>query len=291
MQDPRYADPAWLELMYNTRAAVPDHMEHMQAWARDSAAVRKALPCHLDVAYGRREGETLDIFPGEPQRAPVLVFVHGGYWRALDKADHSFIAPGFVASGACVVVVNYALCPGTPEQPVSIPFIVRQLEQALAWLWSNINKHGGDPGNITLVGHSAGGHLAALLLASAWPLLLSRLPDVLVRKALSISGLHDLAPIMHTPSLQQDLRLTEQQVMRCSTALLPAPPQAHLHCITGDDESEEFQRQCMLVQQAWGTHYVPRAQVLQGLNHFTILNALADPKSDVHRIALNLLRY
>ncbi len=117
-------DPAWLERMYNNRALVPDHMDYLQRWAQDSAQVRANVPCVLDVAYGAEAGETLDIFPSVrpgAAGAPVLVFIHGGYWRSLDKSDHSFIAPPFTQAGCCVVVVNYALCPGTPESPVTVP--------------------------------------------------------------------------------------------------------------------------------------------------------------------------
>lgn len=290
MPDAIHGDPAWLERMYNARAAVPGHAQILQRWASDSAAARAASTCHLDVPYGQRPSERLDVFPGEPRRAPVLVFVHGGWWRSLDKSDYSFMAPAFVARGACVVGVNYALCPGTAGQPVTVPFIVRQLEQALVWLWTHVADYGGNPGNITLAGHSAGGHLVALLLASAWPLLSRRLPAVLVRKALAISGVYDLTPIRRTPFLQRDLHLTEQQVMRLSPALLPAPREAHLHCVVGGDESEEFQRQCSLMQRAWGSHYVPRADVLQGMDHYSIVDDLADPGGEVHQMAVNLLR-
>lgn len=290
MQDAMHDDPAWLERMYDTRAAVPGHAQIRERRERASATARAALACHLDVPYGPHASERLDVFPGESRRAPVLVFIHGGGWRSLDKSGQSFVAPGFVAAGACVVVVNYALCPGTPGEPVTIPRIVRQLERALAWLWLHVGDYGGHRDNLTLVGHSAGGHLAALLLASAWPLLSARLPEALARKALSLSGIHDLAPLMHVPSRQQDLRLSGQVVMRCSPALLPAPPHAHLHCVAGGDESVELQRQCRLMQQAWGTAYVPRADIVAGLNHFSILDALAEPGHDVHQMALNLLR-
>ena len=219
-------DPAWLERMYNNRALVPDHMDYLQRWARDSAQVRANVPCVLDVAYGSGAGETLDVFPsarttGGP--VPVLVFIHGGYWRSLDKSDHSFIAPPFTQAGFCVVVVNYALCPGTPEAPVTIPHIVRQMEKALGWVWHHVAAHGGDPKRITVAGHSAGGQLAALLLTSVWPLIGDGLPDGLVRNALSISGVHDLEPIMHTPMYQTVLNLTEQQVLQCSPARLLEP--------------------------------------------------------------------
>ena len=167
-------DPVWLERMYNNRALVPDHMGYFDRWAQASEQARASQPCSLDVPYGDGEGEQLDVFPASTARAggaPVMVFIHGGYWRSLDKSGHSFVAPAFTQAGACVVVVNYALCPGTPQAPVTIPHIVRQMEKALAWVGRNIAHHGGNPQCITVVGHSAGGLLAALLLTGVWPLI------------------------------------------------------------------------------------------------------------------------
>ena len=292
MNQPLY-DPAWLERMYNNRALVTDHMDYLQRWAEDSAQVRANQPCVLDVPYGAGGGETLDVFPAVravPGGVPVLVFIHGGYWQALDKSDHSFIAPAFTQAGFCVVVVNYALCPGTPDAPVNIPHIARQMEKALGWVWHQIAAHGGDPRRITVAGHSAGGQLAALLLTSVWPLIGKGLPDGLVRNALSISGVHDLEPIMHTPMYQSVLHLTEQQVLQCSPARLLEPPTGTLYCAVGADESPEFLRQNQLMQDAWGSHFVPRSVALPGLNHFSIVDALAKPGHDLHHMAQNLLR-
>lgn len=286
-------DPAWLESMYNNRALVPDHQDFFDRWAVESAEVRAGQSCMLDLPYGDDPGETLDVFPADSAGsapAPVMLFIHGGYWRSLDKSDHSFVAAPFTRAGMCVVVVNYALCPGTAQHPVTIPLICRQMEAATAWVYQNISRYGGDPRRISAVGHSAGGHLAAMLMTSAWPLVGAGLPDGLVRNALSISGVHDLEPLRHTPFLQPALRLTEQQVLQASPARLQAPAHGVLYVAAGADESPEFIRQSQLIQDAWGTHTVPRCQMLPGLHHFSVVDALAQPGHDLHHMALNLLR-
>jgi arylformamidase len=280
-------NPQWLDSMYNNRLLVPGHAAHFTRWAKESESARQQLPCQLDLAYGDQPGETLDIFPASGVRpgkgVPVLVFIHGGYWRALDKADHSFIAPAFTQAGACLVVLNYALCPA-----VTIPEIVGQMLHALAWTWRHIADRGGDPERITVAGHSAGGHLAAMLLATDWKKHAPDLPQGLVSNALSISGLYDLAPIRHTPFLQ-DLNLTPEQVRQASPVLLPPPSQGTLYSVAGGDESEEFLRQNLLIQQAWGATTVPVCESLAGLNHFSVLEALIEPTHRLHVLALELL--
>lgn len=148
---------AWYDSMYNNRALVPDHAEHFALWAQSSAQARASLTCKLDIAYGDGPNETLDIFPASQPNAPVVVFIHGGYWRSLDKADHSFVAPPLHEMGACVVVVNYALCPGTSDAPITIPDIALQMVKAMAWTWQHIAEHGGNPKQVVVAGHSAGG--------------------------------------------------------------------------------------------------------------------------------------
>ena len=280
-------NPQWLDSMYNNRLLVPGYAAHFTHWVTDSNDARQQQPCLLDVAYGEQPGETLDIFPvtdvSSVKSAPVLVFIHGGYWRALDKSDHSFMAPAFTQAGACVVVLNYALCPA-----VTISEIVRQMVKALAWTWRHIAAHGGDPARITVAGHSAGGHLAAMLLAHDWAAHAPDLPQTLVKNALSISGLYDLEPIRQTPFLQ-DLKLTPEQVRQASPVLLPRPTQGTLYSVAGGDESEEFLRQNRLIQQAWGAETVPVCESLPGLNHFSVLEALIAPGHRLHQLALELL--
>jgi arylformamidase len=184
-----------------------------------------------------------------------------------------------------VVIPNYALCPA-----VTIPEITMQMVRALAWTWRNIARHGGNPNRITVAGHSAGGHLAAMMLACLWPIHAAGLPADLVKSALAISGLHDLEPIMHTPFLQPSLHLTPAQVRQASPARLPPPAQGTLYAVAGGDESEEFFRQNRLLREAWGDERVPVCEALPGLNHFSVLESLVEPGQRLNGLALQLLR-
>jgi arylformamidase len=283
--------------MYNNRALVPDHARYFARWAEDSRLARQQQDCEIDVAYGDSAGETLDIFPAAKNEklprgkgstrvgAPVLVFIHGGYWRSLDKADHSFLAPALTASGACVVLPNYDLCPA-----VSIPEITLQMVKALAWTYRHAAEFGGDPNRITVVGHSAGGHLAAMLLVCQWKRWANDLPVDLVKNALSISGLFELESMLHAPFVKDDLRLTPAQVLQASPAWLPAPRHGKLYSVAGEQESAEFMRHNKLIQTAWGKKVVPVSENLACLNHFSIVDALTKPKHRLHALALQLLQ-
>ncbi|MDB5955215.1 alpha/beta hydrolase [Ramlibacter sp.] len=275
----------WYDRMYNNRELVPQHPEFFERWEKDSAKARAEGPCELDIAYGAGPGETLDVFPAPHAGAPVLVFVHGGYWRALDKRGHSFIAPAFTRHGACVVIPNYALAPA-----VTVPQITLQMAHALAWTWHHVGRYGGDRRRIIVVGHSAGGQLAAMMLNCLWQQLDPALPRDVVASALAISALHDLDPIMQAPFLQATLQLTPEQVTQASPARLPAPRHGMLYSVAGGEESEEYHRQNRLIQEAWGPRRVPVCETLPGLNHFSIVDALVEPSHRLHQLALDLLR-
>lgn len=276
--------PEWYDRMYNNRALVPDFADHLKGWTEQSKTARKLLGGLTDISYGAGPNETLDMFPANAVNAPVMVFLHGGYWRALDKSDQSFIAPSFTREGVCVVVPNYALCPA-----VSIPEIVMQMVKALAWVWRYIHEWGGDAKRIHVVGHSAGGHLAAMLLACEWQRYADDLPADLVKSGLSVSGLFELESVMRSPILQSDLRLDDAQVVRCSPAWMPRPAHGTFCSVVGGLESDEFIRHHRLIQLAWGKAYVPVCEALPGLHHFSVLSALAERGTYLNRLALRCL--
>ncbi len=276
--------PRWHDAQYDNRARIAEHPQILAHWHDASMAARARLDARLDVAYGADASETLDVFLPPHTGAPVLVYIHGGYWRALDKRDQSFVAAPYVAAGAMVVLPNYALCPA-----VTIETIALQLVQALAWVHRHAVTYGGDPSRIVVTGHSAGGHLAALLLCCDWPAVAADLPSRLVGSALAVSGVFELAPLRHAPFLAPDLHLDEVSARRLSPALMPRPSGTRLYAVVGADESEEFLRQTRLIARAWGRRGVPVCETVPGRHHMNVLHDLADPACRVHRLGLDLL--
>jgi arylformamidase len=282
-------DAATLDKLYNNRLLVPDCLDILQRWTQESASVRQSVDCKLDIAYGHGDKEKLDIFPRNKtsslQAAPVLIFIHGGYWRSLDKSDQSFLAPVFTRQGCCFVIPNYSLCPA-----VTVSDIVLQLVKAVSWVYKNINKYGGNPQRIIVVGHSAGGHLVAMLLSCLWQKFDKTLPKDVVKSALSISGLFEMETPMHSPYLQDSLHLKPIEVEHISPAWMPAPKHGKLYSLVGGDESSEFLRHNQLIQNAWGKQAVPVCEQLPGLNHYTVLDSLCQSESSLHQLTQELLK-
>ena len=277
--------PDWYDAQYNARAGIPEHAAILRLWSESSAQTRTNVPCTLDVPYGSAPGETLDIFaaPGAKD-APVLIYIHGGYWRALDKKDQSFVATPFVQAGAVVALPNHTLAPA-----VTVQHIVLQLVQAVAWVHRHIATFGGDPRHIVVAGHSAGAHLAAMMLACRWRDVAADLPAQPLHAALAVSGVFELEPLRHAPFLSQDLKLSAAGARQLSPALMPPPAQGRLVAVVGGNESSEFQRQNTLIRRAWGPITVPVCETVPGRHHMNVLNALAEPGSRLHGLALALL--
>jgi arylformamidase len=275
--------PEFVERGYNNRAAVPDHPAWFAKWAGLAAAARAELHPRLDLRYGSGPRETLDLFVPAGRARGTLVFVHGGYWRALDKADHSFVATPFVAQGLAVAVINYDLCPA-----VTIATIVAECRRAVAWIGREGARHGANPDSVVVSGHSAGGHLAAMLLATeAAGFGLERHP---VAGAVSLSGVHDLRPLTLF-SFNADFRLDDAEAARLSPILTRPATTAPIVAAVGGDETSEFLRQAGLLWDAWPANR-PRGatgpMVIAHRHHFSVVADYADAQSALTQATLAL---
>jgi arylformamidase len=258
-----------LERQFNPRAAVPEHGHYIEERMRRSAETRRKLRCALDLRYGPNPLETLDVFPGAPG-GPVQLYVHGGYWRANDKADASVIAEPLVAKGATAVLINYDLCPN-----VTVAEIVRETIRAIAWTWRNVRKHGGDPDRLFISGNSAGAHLCAMALAHDWTA--DGLPADIVKGAAPVTGIYDLTPVPHI-SVNELIRLKPEEVKALSPMELPPRRNLPLLVAVGGAETPEWIKQSKNYAAMCRANGID-AEYLEcpGENHFTMTNVLADP--------------
>jgi arylformamidase len=275
---------AFLSRAYNNRELVPDHPQYMARWAEDSARARDTMTGYRECRYGDAPGETLDIFPARKGDGSCMMFIHGGYWRALDKKDFSFLAPSWVDAGVSLAVVNYDLCPR-----VSMEEIVRQMLRASRWLWLHAEDYGMDQDRLYVSGHSAGGHLTAMLMAAVWPVFDPRLPKDLWKGGLAISGLYDLRPLIDVDFLQVDLRLDAETALRLSPAFLPPASRAPVMTCVGGAESTEFLRQNALLGERWRGAFAGDIP-MPGKNHFSVMDGLADPRSALFQGARKLMK-
>lgn len=269
--------PSAVNLAYMPRLSVPNADAYLRAAASRSARARRRFQCTLDVPYGSSAGERLDIFPARHKSSPVHVFIHGGYWRALDKHYYSFVAPPLVAAGATVVLPNYDLCPR-----VGIEDIVDQMRRALVWIYRNIRKHGGDPTRIFVSGHSAGGHLTAMMLATPWAK--HGLPRDFIKGAACLSGVFDIRPLRRS-QLQPDIRLTATKARALSPMLLPPVSNCSVLLAVGELESHQFHWQSLAFGAHLRKHGVASAYLSTSHdNHFSIVDRLQSRHHPLSRL-------
>jgi arylformamidase len=272
-----------VERGYNNRAAVPEHPYWLDQFATRSRDAVAALSPLRDLRYGSGPKETLDLFvPASPARG-TLLFIHGGYWRGLDKAEHSFVAPAFVAAGYAVAVVNYDLCPD-----VTIATIVEQCRRAVAWVARDGPRHGA-PAPLAIAGHSAGGHLVAMMIATDWR---ERGFDVApFVGGVTLSGVHDLEPLVMFAH-NVDFRLDEDSARAVSPIHFSPRAGVPLVIAVGADETSEFLRQSRLLWDAWTEHRRPQQagpMAIAERHHFNVVLDYMDPASALTRATLALL--
>ncbi len=267
-------DPA-LDRLYNNRAAVPDHGEIFARWRTQSQAARERYDGEFNCFYGLNticeSGplQTLDLFPAKQNRG-LVIFIHGGYWRSLDKDDFSFFAEPYLAAGISVASINYRLCP-----EVTIDAIIDDCQSAVVWLAANVKRYGIRFDRTIFIGHSAGAHLAAMLCAADWSAL-NVAPDNF-RGGVLISGLYDLSPLLNV-SVNDDIKLTPESAKALSPIHLPPTLNIPLDLWVGGAETSEFIRQSRLLPQAWPARCTP-LEIAADANHFTIVDECAKPDS------------
>ncbi len=268
----------FVEREYNNRLLVPDYPSFFARWEKDSAYVRRTLECEIDLAYGSDARQRIDLFPAKDARG-TLVFLHGGYWRSLDKSMFSWLAAPYVAAGIGVAMPNYRLAPS-----VRIDDIVEDTIAAVNWLMLNGVKHRLPTERVVVSGHSAGGHLTAALFATPGSKL--HFDPARLVGGVPISAIVDFAPIERF-SYNSDFRLDAAAVKRLDLYTRIPTLEAPLVVAVGGSESCEFIRQSRLLADSWGKH-VKSLHVLPGCHHFSVVDAFAERGQPLHDATLRL---
>lgn len=270
--DLRGYTPEEFERQFNPRVAVPDHQPKIDARVAMSKAARERLSGEYDVRYGPGAKETLDIFPAPgTTSAPVQLYIHGGYWRAQDKSDVTFLAEPLTAAGACTVIMNYDLCP-----TVTVPEIVAETVRAIAWTYANIGRHGGDPERIFISGNSAGAHLGAMALAHEWTA--DGLPEDIVKGAVLLTGVYDPEPVLGL-SVNDQIRLTPEQIPLIDPRRHLPRRALPLTIAVGGAETESWIKQSrdyhtLCVERGIAADYLE----MPGEDHFTMTGVMGEPE-------------
>ena len=273
-----------LDLQYNARATVPDIAPMLRDYAALSAQARSSLPCALNVSYGEHPDETLDIFFAQGNaRAPVFIYLHGGYWRLLSKDDSSFMAPALTAAGMTVVAVNYSLAPA-----VTLDHIVDQTRRAMAWVQSNIGHYHGDGQKLIISGSSAGGHLGGMVLARGWQETYGFDASGLAGAVL-LSGLYDITPLVNT-HINEWMHLSPEDARR-NSPLFDIPDNGPPLIVSyGSNETAAFKQQSQDFLATWKAKGFKGEYVdMPDTNHFDLVLHLNQPDSPLLQKLLRLL--
>jgi arylformamidase len=263
---------AMLDAQYNLRAAVPEHLTYFARYEAESAALRAHWPARLDLSYGPTPRQAIDLFLPGTSGAPLLVFIHGGYWQSRDRKDFSFVAGPFLERGAAVALIGYDLAPS-----VRMDAIVAQIRAGLAWLYRHASDHGCDAQRLYLAGHSAGGHLAAMALATDWRTF--GLPEGMIKGVRAISGIFDLDPIRRC-YLNDVVGLDADEARRNSPIHQPLHGCCPVTVAVGELETRAFHEQSRaFAARLEGQGWPCRLLVQPGVDHFGIVMSLSDPEA------------
>jgi arylformamidase len=276
--------PEFFDREYNARASISNAAEIFADWRLKSELAQSELPGLKNLAYGSTREEVLDLFWCLKPDRPLFVFIHGGYWRSLHKDDFSWVARPYLERGINVAIINYDLVPR-----ISLGTQVSQVFGSIAWLYDHAEELDFNPLKIYVGGHSAGGHHTAMMLCAQWSKLRADLPTDLVKGGIALSGLFDLDPISRAPYLNNDLKLSRDDVAKISPINMPPSHHAKLLLAVGDLESSEFHRQTELLMKAWKGKISMNQIAAPERNHLTVCNALAEPDHSIFKAFIELM--
>jgi arylformamidase len=271
-----------LEYQYNPRVTVPEFPELAKVRSARSRKVRASAKSWLDIPYGNSPREMLDIYAGDKFGGPVLIYIHGGYWRSGSKEDNANFVPAYTERGATVALVEYDLCP-----QVTVTDIVRQTRASIAWVFRNIARHGGDPARLIVTGHSAGGHLTAMALANDWEK--EGLPAGFIKGAVAMSGVYDLDMVIRI-SANEQIRMTHEIAKQNSPLLSRPQVNGPLLVAVGSMEPEGWKQMSQDYYEYCKGQGV-KAEYLEvpGANHYTMSEHLGDSKSPLAQAIFKLM--
>jgi arylformamidase len=266
-----FYDPVRLEKEYNPWS---DPQSVLNNWAQMSASYLKRANLERDVQYGNLAAERLDLLKPLASNVPVLVFIHGGYWQWLDKDNYTFALEPLVTAGALVATINYPLCP-----EVSLDTLVDRVRAACAWVWRHVRNYGGNPERLHVAGHSAGGHLAAMMAATDWRGFQDSLPHDMIKSIIPISGLFDLEPL-RLISLNEGVRMDLKTAKRNSPLFMTPATALPVTLVVGGEETDELHRQSREFADAWRSEASAIEYIESpGHDHFSVVEAMTEPNN------------
>ena len=273
-----------LNHQYLPRLTIKNSDIYLKRSQKKSAKTRAKLSCELDIVYGDSPDQSLDVFPAQKENAPVHIFIHGGYWRAIEiqKETYSHIAEPLTKAGASVVIPNYSLCPN-----VSITTIVIQMRQVIKWVHKNIHCYNGDRKKIFVSGHSAGGHLTAMMATTGWSQE-DKLSKNLIKGIAPLSGLFDIEPHRHLPLLQSDLKLTASEAKAMSPMYLAPNFSGTAIIAVGELEPDLFHWQSLSYAAHLRKHRIKTTYIsTPNDNHFSITDRLGNSRDPLTRALIS----
>jgi len=275
-------DQAALDRQYNNRLHVPDYGTYIAKWEMLSRQTEKDFPVVKNIPYAALPREQLDIYPSLQSSSKTLVFIHGGYWHKWDKSSFQFIGAAFSNYGITTVLINYPLAP-----ELSIDQISASCRLAIHWIYQNISAYNGDPGQLYIAGHSAGGHLSAMLLATDWKLF-NLIPDT-IKGVCIISGLFNLIPICLS-DINKSLKMEMETALQNSPVQLLPATQCPLSIVVGGNETNEFLDQSKELYTCWKESISAELIQIPGLNHYSIVETILDPQSCLHQAMRRIMK-